>query len=60
MYDQVSIDVIQDTKPILDLPTLAVRFHQSDVGSICSGKVLAIPVRSFSSVPENALKGQYR
>lgn len=40
VYDQVSIDVIHDTKLILDLPTFVVRLHQSDVGSICSGKQL--------------------
>ena len=67
VYDQASIDVIQDTKVILDLPALAAKLHKPDGGSIKITEtdfpkfreaVLAIPVRSLSSVPEKALKGQ--
>ncbi len=68
VYNQVLIDVIKDTKLILDLPPLAAKLHQPEGGSIKVAEidfpifmkaVLAIPVRSLHSVPEQTLKEQY-
>jgi len=62
VHDQASVDVIQDTKVILDLPAL-VKLHEPDGGSIMAETdfpkfreaVLAISVRSLSSVPKKRL-----